>query len=194
MSLHSKQSLYNRFSDRKFRDAFVSSRIAQTIATQARVLRQRNEMSQNDLARALGTSQNAIYRLENPKYGRPTISTLKKLASFFNVGLIVRFAPLSEIVDWTVGLSERSLNVPDFAHDTGFVARKAPQSTTDITVPIEDSIIYQQNIAQGGSRALTLLHDVASRSRWSHADQASSTQWASPALQPTERIRISGGS
>jgi transcriptional regulator with XRE-family HTH domain len=151
-------------------------------------------MSQNGLARALGTSQNAIYRLENPRYGRPTISTLKKLASFFDVGLIVRFAPLSEIVDWVIGLSERSLNVPDFTHDTGFVARKAPQSTTDINVPIEGSIIYQQNIAQGGSRALTLVHDAASSSRRSVVDQASGTQWASPALQPPERVMMAEGS
>jgi len=81
---------------------------------QARVLRQRKEMSQKDLAIALHTSQNAIYRLENPKYGRPSISTLRKLATFFDVGLVVRFAPFGELVRWTTSLSESSINVADF--------------------------------------------------------------------------------
>jgi transcriptional regulator with XRE-family HTH domain len=117
MSLHSKQSLYERLRDRKFREAFVSSRIAHTIATQARVLRQRQDMSQAEVARLLGTSQNAIYRLENPKYGRPNISTLKKLASLFDVGLIVRFAPFSEIVDWTINLSEKSMEIENFTEE-----------------------------------------------------------------------------
>ena len=98
----------------------MSSRIAQTIATQARVLRQRKDMSQAEVARKLGTSQNAIYRLENPKYGRPNISTLKKAAAFYDVGLIVRFASFSEIADWTGNLSEVSMDVPDFEHDGGF--------------------------------------------------------------------------
>ena len=128
MSLHSKQSLYERLADRKFREAFVSSRIAQTIATQIRVLRQREEMSQKDLARALVTSQNAISRLESPKYGKLSISTLKKIASVFDVGLVVRFSPFSEVVDWTTKLSEQSISVPSFASDTGFIERRSPAS------------------------------------------------------------------
>jgi transcriptional regulator with XRE-family HTH domain len=102
------------------------------------VLRQKKEMSQKELARALGTSQNAIYRLENPKYGRPNISTLKKLASFYDVGLIVRFAPLSEIADWTINLSPGSMNVPDFAHDPGFIERKPPEAANAIAAGVQD--------------------------------------------------------
>src|SRR4051794_60727 len=101
MALHSKQSLHQRLSDRKFREAFVSSRIGQTLATQIRVMRQRSNLTQSELAQRLGTSQNAIYRLENPLYGKHSVSTLKKVADFFDVGLIVRFAPFSEIADWT---------------------------------------------------------------------------------------------
>jgi ribosome-binding protein aMBF1 (putative translation factor) len=108
--------------------AFISSRIGQTIAAQVRVLRQREQMSQADLAKCLGTSQNAIYRLENPRYIKHNTSTLKRVAEFFKVGLIVRFAPLSEIVDWTNNLSETSINVPDLTHDTGFVDFEEPES------------------------------------------------------------------
>jgi transcriptional regulator with XRE-family HTH domain len=86
-------------------------------------MRQKKEMSQKDLARELGTSQNAIYRLENPKYGRPNISTLRKVASFFDVGLVVRFASFSDIADWTLKMSPQSIDVPSFEADLGFIER-----------------------------------------------------------------------
>ena len=130
MPLHSKTSLYKKLHDAEFRRAFLSSRIAQTTAMQLRVMRQRMELSQKDLARELGTSQNAIYRLENPKATKPNISTLEKIAAFFRVGLIVRFAPLSEIVDWTLGMSDHSIDIAGFENDPGFIERKAPQTTS----------------------------------------------------------------
>jgi transcriptional regulator with XRE-family HTH domain len=133
MSLQSKEGLHKRLANKKYRDAFVASRIAQTIAFQARLLRQRKDLSQAELAKELGTSQNAISRLENPQYGKPSISTLRKIASFFNVGLVVRFAPLSEIADWSSNLSERSVNVPDFDHDMGFLERKPVAAVHDAT-------------------------------------------------------------
>ena len=147
MSLQSKQGLRNKLANEKFRDAFVASRIAQTIAFQLRVLRQRNEMSQAELAKALQTSQNAISRMESPEYGKPSITTLRKMASFFKVGLIVRFAPLSEIADWTISLSGPSVDVPDLEHDTGFIDKKAPASQ------IYNATSYATGIVRGGAAA-----------------------------------------
>ena len=69
MSLQSKQALHKKLANGKYRDAFISSRIAQTLAFQLRVLRQREGLSQADLAKKLQTSQNAISRMENPAYG-----------------------------------------------------------------------------------------------------------------------------
>jgi transcriptional regulator with XRE-family HTH domain len=120
MSLNSRQSLYEKMKDKKYRDAFVESRISQTLALQARVLRQEAGMSQEELAKKLGTSQNAISRLESPKYGKPSISTLKRYASLFDVGLIVRFVSYSRLIDWTEP-DEFSILVPPFAKDTGFI-------------------------------------------------------------------------
>jgi len=112
MSLHSSDALASRLlGSKKFRDAFVSARIAQMLALQIRVLRQNAGLSQAELANALGTSQNAVCRMENPRYGKHSVSTLKKIASFFDVGLIVRFAEYGEIFDWVMGLNENSVNV-----------------------------------------------------------------------------------
>ena len=137
MPLRSRYSLYKRLHDPTFRRAFVSSRIAQTTSTQIRVMRQKREMSQQDLAKELDTSQNAVYRLENPKAHKPNISTLEKIADFFGVGLIVRFAPLSEIVDWTLEMSPASMDVPAFDQDPGFVERKQAQASMTLSnIPV----------------------------------------------------------
>jgi len=140
MSLQSKQGLRKKLADKKYRDAFVASRIAQTIAFQLRVLRQRKGFSQAELANALGTSQNAISRIENPKYGKPSISTLRKIAAYFNVGLIVRFASLSEIADWTTTLTSKSVDIPDFEHDGGFVDRMPPHSQSGTFIPTAKAV------------------------------------------------------
>lgn len=118
MSLHSKQNLAKKLrTSKKFRDAFTASRISQILAMQVRVLREKNNLSQAELARELGTSQNAIYRLENPSYGKHSISTLKKVAAFFDVGLVVRFTPISEIMQWTLTMGENTINVPTAKDD-----------------------------------------------------------------------------
>jgi len=69
-------------------------------------------------------NQNAISRLESVDYGKPTITTLKRLAAALDVSLIVRFAPFSEVVDWVSGtprinegLTNDSLTVPIFTKE-----------------------------------------------------------------------------
>jgi transcriptional regulator with XRE-family HTH domain len=114
------------------RTQFVSSHVDKGIAFQIRALRDKQDLSQEDLSRMVGMNQNAISRLESPQYGRPTITTLKRLAAAFDVALIVRFVPFSQLVDWVSGtphldwgLSSTSLRVPNF--DEEAAALKAGQ-------------------------------------------------------------------
>ena len=112
MSLLSKKSLAKKLlKAKRFRDGFVSARIAQTLALQARVMREEGGLSQTQLAKELDTSQNAIYRLENPSFAK-SISTLIKVASFFDVGLVVRFERFSGIVDWVSDMDSESILIP----------------------------------------------------------------------------------
>jgi transcriptional regulator with XRE-family HTH domain len=69
-------------------------------------------------------NQNAISRLESPKRGRPTISTLKRLAGALDVALVVRFIPFSQYAKWYSGipyvergLSTESLAAPNFKEE-----------------------------------------------------------------------------
>ncbi len=103
------------------REQLVSSHLSKGIAFQIRAIRDRLGWSQEKLAAEVGMNQNAVSRLESPEYGRPTLTTLKRFAAAFDVGLVVRFVPFSEIVDWVNGtprivrgISNESLSVPSF--------------------------------------------------------------------------------
>jgi transcriptional regulator with XRE-family HTH domain len=122
MSLISRKSLISRVRKGKgARTQFVESHLNKGLAYQIRAIRDRLHWSQEKLANEVGMPQNAISRLESPDYGKPTLTTLKRLAAAFDVGLVVRFVPFSELVDWVsgtpridVGLSGTSLAAAPF--------------------------------------------------------------------------------
>jgi transcriptional regulator with XRE-family HTH domain len=131
MPLQSKEDLIADLQSKKFRDAFVSSRVSNTLALQIRAMRDERGWSQAHLAKLLGTSQNAVYRLESPQYGRYNITTLKRLASIFDVGLAVWFVPFSKLVDRVTHLSTEDILVPSFEDDPGFHERVTPAAGPD---------------------------------------------------------------
>ncbi len=101
------------------RTRFVDSQINKTLAFQIRSLR--GDMSQEKAMEKLGMNQNAISRLENPYYGKATLTTLKRIAAAYDVGLLVEFVPFSRLVDHVsgtpstdIGLSPLTMNVPTF--------------------------------------------------------------------------------
>jgi transcriptional regulator with XRE-family HTH domain len=110
--------------------------VNKAITHQLRAIRDALDWSQEQLAKEAGMNQNAISRLESADYGRPTITTLKRLAAALDVSLIVRFAPFSEVVDWVSGtphvnegLTSDSLAVPIFTREEEcgvFAARALP--------------------------------------------------------------------
>lgn len=119
MSTKSRNQLRKNIKNKAYRDAFVEEHIGTGLSFQIRGIRTKLKLSQKQLAARIGTKQEAISRLENPDYGQFTLETLKKLASTFDVALIVRFVPFSELIDKVTSLSPRDLVVPDFANDEG---------------------------------------------------------------------------
>ena len=120
---------------RKVREQFVESHISKGIAFQVRATRDRLGWKQDRLASEVGMTQNAISRLESPEYGKPTITTLKRLAAALDVGLVVHFVPFSQMIDWVSGtrrvdpgLATESLAVPTFqAEEDNGVFDSAPE-------------------------------------------------------------------
>ncbi len=85
------------------RARFVESNLCKNLAFQIRALRDREGWSQEQLGEKVGMNQNAISRLESPFYGKATLTTLKRIASAFDVALIVRFVPYGQLIDWVTG-------------------------------------------------------------------------------------------
>lgn len=102
----------------------MESQLSKNLAFQLRSLRDLKDWTQGELAKRVGMPQTAISRLENPYYGKPTITSLKRLAAIYDVALIVRFVPFSQLVNWVSGtpyeergLSPEAMDIPSFAQE-----------------------------------------------------------------------------
>ena len=113
---YEREALMKRLESKEHRDAFVSAHVNNVIPFQIRALRLSEERNwtQEELASRTGMKQERISVCENPNRGRPTLQTLERIAAAFDVALIVRFAPFSELVEWETNLSPESLEVKNF--------------------------------------------------------------------------------
>ena len=117
-----KKRLLEDLKDKRQRDAFVSAHINTGIPFQIRALRDQRRWSQKELGEYTlkKMTQEVISRLEDPNYSKFTLTTLKRLASAFDVALMVRFVPFSELVEWEMNLSPESLEVLSFNQESYF--------------------------------------------------------------------------
>lgn len=119
---HEREAIKKRLLNKKHREAFVSATVDQTIPFQIKSMRLSEERNwtQQELAKRAGMKQERISVCENPNYGRFSLQTLKQIASAFDVALVVRFAPFSELTEWELNLSPESLEVENFDKEEYF--------------------------------------------------------------------------
>lgn len=117
--------LLEKLRNKKYRDLFVAGQIKTGIPFQIRAMRDQRGWTQEELGKRSGLPQSAIARLENPDtIHSPNIKTFQKLASAFDVALIVRFAPFTELIHWVEsiphevrGLSLKALTPQGYTED-----------------------------------------------------------------------------
>lgn len=114
-----REQIVASLQDKEYRDLCASEEVDTGLPFQIRAMRKARGWSQRELGERMGMTQEGVSRLESLDYGRYTLATLKKLASAFDVALVVRFEPFSQLVDSVVNLSPEDLAVPDFEHDPG---------------------------------------------------------------------------
>lgn len=100
--------------DKEYRDLYVAEHIVQGLAFQIRETREARRWTQGQLGQRTGMAQERVALLENPDYGKFTLTTLKRLASAFDVALSVRFVPFSGLLELTADISLEDLAVPGF--------------------------------------------------------------------------------
>jgi transcriptional regulator with XRE-family HTH domain len=86
-----------KWKDKEYRDAYMEASIEQGIAWQIKINRTLRSMTQEDLAKAIGTQQSAISRLEDPTYGAHSLDTLMNIAKTFDCALAVKFVSYSQL-------------------------------------------------------------------------------------------------
>lgn len=101
---------------------FVAGQIKTGLPFQIRAMRDQRGWTQEEVGKRAGLPQSAVARLENPDTAHsPNVRTLLKLASAFDVALIVRYASFHELADWVEshprvikGLSPEALDIKGF--------------------------------------------------------------------------------
>ena len=93
-----KKTNFDRYLDRQLSDPAFAARFrrageAWDVALQISALREKAGLSQKDLAKLLGTSQQQISRLESPGYEGHSMSMLRRVASVLGARVHVVFEP-----------------------------------------------------------------------------------------------------
>lgn len=158
------------------RDAYVKAEIVTALAHQIRAIRSQRGWSQRDLAKRLGTTQAAVSRMEDPSYGRFSVSTLMELAKVFDVGLQVKFISFVSMLEQTFKPKHADRLVPSFEEEAPFVSffsekhgdfirfnaqiasRSALQVASDLKVPTTTAAgIIIRNLESSSSSFVPIL-------------------------------------
>jgi len=149
-----RAQLLEKFRDKEYRDAFVQEFIFSRIPLKIRAIRDKRGMSQAELGEKAQVAQAWVSKLEDPNYGRLTLSTLLKIASAFDCGLFVDFVPFSRILNEATIMSPQSFDVPAFDDDSALVR----EPSVPVPVSIQNPAPTQALLTfVGHTRATTTL-------------------------------------
>ena len=149
--MNSWDNVVNHLEDKQYRNNFVAEQINIGVPFQVAELRISRGWSQDELAQRAGMKQSRISQVENPDYGSLSISTLKRLAAAFDVALVVRFVPFSELISYVTatpyivrGLSSESFSIPTFEQEMESIeAKQAALSERTIQAKGTNTLVGQ---------------------------------------------------
>ncbi len=141
-----------RFRDKKYRDLFVEEQIFSRLPLKIKMLREQEGLTQAKLGEIAGMKQTWISKLEDPNYGKLTISTLLKVASAFDVGLYIDFVPFSEVLDRTLRLSPASFAISTYKDDAGLKPCEDKAGGNLLSAPLPSAAQNNSSVIDIGAR------------------------------------------
>ncbi len=103
---------------KKYRESYALALLKRSVPFQIKTLRKKYFGSQAELGNAAGITQGVVSRAEDQDYGNLTLNTVGKIAGGFDVAFIGRFVPFSELVKFSVELSEEQFGtIPTFGEE-----------------------------------------------------------------------------
>jgi transcriptional regulator with XRE-family HTH domain len=115
--MSAKSELVEKLKNKKYRSAYIRSQINVGIPMQIKFLRENLGWTQGALGKKAGMKQPRISAMERPGEVRFNIETLIRLASAFDVGLVVRFASYSEMLRLESQFNPNTFTIPSFDRD-----------------------------------------------------------------------------
>ena len=117
MSVISEERLLAKLEKKPYRDAYVSEHVKTSVPVQIYHLREQRGWTQAMLAQRAKTTQTVISRLEDPNYGNLSLNSLLKIASAFDIGLLVKFVPFSRLLAEFHNLSPQAVSAQSFGKE-----------------------------------------------------------------------------
>ncbi|HZE79916.1 MAG TPA: XRE family transcriptional regulator [Candidatus Polarisedimenticolia bacterium] len=115
-----RSNLREEFHDKEYRHSYADESLNTYIATQIKVLREQQKLTQKELADLTGMAQPRIALLEDINYSSWSINTLRRIAEAFDLRLSVRFETFSSLIPETETFSREALERAPFKEDTWF--------------------------------------------------------------------------
>ena len=106
-----KIKLMADFANKEYAHSQMQSNCVERIAAQIRALRKQRMLSQKDLAKLSGFTQERISKIESGNFDSLTMTTLNRLAEAFDVKLCIEFKSVSDGIQDIVDLSSASHNI-----------------------------------------------------------------------------------
>ena len=141
----SRDQIVHKLADREYRESFVADLIYSHIPLKIRALREQRAMTQAQLGQEAGMAQTWVSKLEDPNYGKLTIATLLKLASAFDVGLVIDFVPYSRLLDNALSLSPESFEVASFENDQHLAQEDLGRVTLEAMTTLPAGVAVEQS-------------------------------------------------
>lgn len=117
--------LDEQLKDPAFAKRFAAASDAWDVAMQITSLRNQAGLSQKELARILGTSQQQISRLESPSYEGHSLSTLRRVAEALNAKVRVLF---EQVEDSSEQVAEPPAAYGGMGHEAGHAVKASSRS------------------------------------------------------------------
>ncbi len=112
-----RSRLVEEFQDEDTRYTYAESFLNTRVAAQIKVLREQRGLTQEALARMIGTRQAGVSRLENVNYSAWKTNTLRRLARALGVRLSISFETFSGLLAEVENFERASLQKPAFEQE-----------------------------------------------------------------------------
>jgi len=123
-------------SDIDARTAYIRAKLGTLVPAQIRAVRLKSDMPrQLDLAKEAQLHQSRISMFETPGAANVTLETLSRLAAAFKVGLVVKFVPFSDMLQWENEFSQDTFNPTKIDNDQAFINPPVVATTSQKVAP-----------------------------------------------------------